>query len=168
MKYLFSFLLLALVLFSCSNEDKYTNEQTLKIVVEYSGELDMFEGMTVLSADKGADITGSYNLVLTDVEQNVYSTGYIPIDNDTQEFYSKGAETFTAALYVDVLDGLSESEPASLSADVSFFIDDKLISITSFEVFNGSDDTNYFYYKLDAILGKAYVFNTDIAGWHEL
>jgi len=168
MKYLFSFLLLALILFSCSNDDEYTNEQTLKIVVEYSGDLDMFEGMTVLSADKGADITSSDNLVLTDVEQNVYSTGYIPIDNDTQEFYSEGTETFTAAFYVDVLNGLSESEPAALSANVSFFIDDKLISITSFEVFNGSDDTHYFYYKLDAILGKAYVFNTDIAGWNEL
>jgi hypothetical protein len=168
MKYLFSFLLLALVLFSCSNNDEYTNEQTLKIVVEYSGDLDMFEGMTVLSADRGADITGSDNLVLTDGDQNVYSTGYIPIDNDTQEFFTEGAEAFTAAFYVDVLDGLSESEPASLSADVSFFIDDKLISITSFEVFNGSDNTNYFYYKLDAILGKAYVFNTDIAGWNEL
>jgi hypothetical protein len=92
----------------------------------------MFEGMIVLSADRGADITGSDNLVLTDGDQNVYSTGYIPIDNDTQEFYTEGAEAFTAAFYVDVLDGLSESEPASLSADVSFFIDNKLISITSF------------------------------------
>lgn len=168
MKYLFSFLLLALVLFSCSNDDEYTNEQTLKIVIEYSGYLDMFEGMIVLSADKGTAITGSDNLVLTDVDQNVYSTGYVPIDNDTQEFYSDGTETFTAAFYVDVLDGPSESEPVSLFADVSFFIDDKLISITSFEVYNGSDDTNYFYYKLDALLGKAYVFNTDIAGWNEL
>ncbi|HYQ56195.1 MAG TPA: hypothetical protein VEP89_02530 [Draconibacterium sp.] len=168
MKYLFSFLLLALVLFSCSNDDEYTNEQTLKIVIEYSGDLDMFEGMTVLSADKGADITGSDNLVLTDGDQNVYSTGYISIDNDTQEFNSEGTETFTAAFYVDVLDDLSETETAALSANISFFIDDELISNTSFEVYNGTDDTHYFYYKLDALLGKAYVFNTDIAGWNEL
>ena len=82
----------------------------------------MFEGMTVLSADKGADIAGSDNLVLTDGDQNVYSTGYISIDNDMQEFYSEGTETFTVAFYVDILDGLSETETCFAVCKTSHFL----------------------------------------------
>ncbi|MFV0591544.1 MAG: beta-barrel fold lipoprotein [Draconibacterium sp.] len=168
MKYLFSFLVLAIVLFSCSSDDDNGSDvQVLKIVVEYSGDIDSFEGMVLLSADNGAEVLGSENLVVPNVEQNVYSTGYISID-DAQEFYSEGAETFMASFDVGLVDDVAGPLDVYLSANVSFYIDDALIAATSFYVDNSDDGTNYFYYKLDALLGKAYEFDTDAADWDEL